>query len=64
MIWRQNLRHSASLAESKTLEAHAYKLRVANLSIVPRTLGILTTTVTYCIILLEYVNVSQVNAQA
>ena len=32
-----------------------------NLSIVPHTLGILTANITCCIILLEYVNKSQVN---
>ena len=47
----------------KALEAHGCKPWVANLWIVPHTLGILTAYITYCIILLEYANVSHVNTQ-
>ena len=54
---------STSLAESqKALEAPGCKPWVTNLSIVPHTEGILTantTCITYCIILIEYVNEAQ-----
>ena len=51
-----------SLAKVKVgPEAHGCKPWVTNLSMVPHTLGILTASITYCIILLEYVSKSQVN---
>ena len=57
MIWK-----SISLAKvQKTLEAHGYKSCIAKLSIIPHTLAILTANIAHCIILLEYVNESQVN---
>ena len=56
MIRRWILHQSTSLAKSqKAVEAHGCKPWVANLSIVPHTLGILTANITYCIMLLEYV---------
>ena len=64
MMWRWHLHKSTSLAESqKALEAHGCKPWVTNLLIISHTLGILTANITYCVILLEYVNKSQVNAQ-
>ena len=63
MIWWWNLHPSTSLAEAqKTLEAHGSKPWVTNLSIVPRTLGILTANITCCTIFPECVNESRVNA--
>ena len=55
MIRRQNSHQSTSLAElQKALEAHGYKPWVTNLSIiVPHTLGILATSITYGIPLLD-----------
>ena len=54
---------STSLAEfRKALEADDCKPWVTNLSMVPPILGILTANIAYCIILLEYVINSQVNA--
>ena len=48
-----------SLAKSqKALEAHGRKPWLTNLSMIPHTLGMLTANITYCIILLEYVNES------
>ena len=62
MIWEWNLHWSTSLANSqKALEAHGCKSWVTNFLIDPSTLGILTANITYCIILLEYVNECQVN---
>ena len=47
MIWKPNLHQSISLAEAqKALEAHGCKFSVTSLSIVPHTLGILSTNVT------------------
>ena len=61
MIWRPNLHQSILLAEAqKPLEAHGGKFLVTTLSIVPHTLGILPANITYCIVLLEYGNESQV----
>ena len=53
-----------SLAESQKalLKLMAANPWVTNLLIVPHTLVIVTTNIIYCIILLEYVNKSQVNA--
>ena len=65
MIWRWNLHPLTSLAEvQNALEAHSGKPWVTNLSIVLQTLGILTASVSCCIIFLEYINKSQVNAHA
>ena len=62
MTWRWNLHQATSLAKSqKTLEADGSKLWVTKLSIIPHTLGILTAKITYCITLLDYINVSQIN---
>ena len=44
-----------------SLEAHGCKPWVTNLLIIPHTLGMPTANVTYCIILLEYVNEFQAN---
>ena len=64
-IWRWNLHQSNSLTKmQKTAEARGCKPWVTNLLIIPCTLGILTTTITYYMIFLEYVNESQVNARA
>ena len=41
-------------------ETHGCKPWVADIAIVLHTLGILTTNITYCMILLEYVTESQV----
>ena len=62
------LRPITFLAKSqKAPEAHGCKSWVTNLSIVLHTLGlaalsILNTDITYCIIVLEYVNESPMNA--
>ena len=62
MVWKCNLHQSTSLTKSrKTRKAHACKSWVPNLSIVPHTLGILTTNITYSIIFFEHANESQVN---
>ena len=53
--------HSSFYNSRKTLEAHGCKPWVTNLLIVSHTLSILTANITYCIILLQYVNESQVN---
>ena len=59
MMQRWNFHQSTSLAEShKIIEAHNCKSRVTNSSIVSHTLGILTSNITYCIILLEYISES------
>ena len=58
----RNLRQSTSLAKSwEALEVHGCKPWVTNLSIVSHTLGILTANITYCIVLLKYVDESQVS---
>ena len=63
MEMKLNMDPSTSLAESqKSLEARGCKPWVTNSSSVPHTLGTLTTSITCCVILLEYVNKSQVNA--
>ena len=64
MMWGWNLHvyQSTSLTESrKALEAHGYRSWRTNLPIIPHTLSVLTTNITYCITLLEYVNECQVN---
>ena len=63
MLWKWNLNLSTALTGfQKTLEAQGYNDWLTNLSIVLHKLGILTASVTYCIILIEYINQSQVNA--
>ena len=62
MIRRWNLHLSLAESQKKTLEAHGCKPWVAKLSMVPHTLGILTANVTYCVIFLEDINESHVNA--
>ena len=53
---------STSLAKPfKAIEARGCESWVTNLSIIPHTLGILTANISYCVILLKYVNNSQVN---
>ena len=49
MILRQNLHRLLSSSCRKALEAHGCKPWVANLSIIPRALGILTANIAYCI---------------
>ena len=57
------MHQSTSLVElQKALEAHSCKPSVTNSSIIPHILGTLTANITYCILLLEYVNESEVNA--
>ena len=46
----------------KTREAHGYKPLVINLLIIPHTLGILPTNISYCI-LFEDINETQVNTR-
>ena len=53
MIWRGNL-----TSIDFSCQAHGCKLWVTNLLIVPRTLGILTANITYCIALGQYIRVS------
>ena len=63
-MWRQHLHPLTSLDHlQKAFEAHSCKPWETNLSVVPHTLGILTTNITYCIILhvLEYINERHVN---
>ena len=55
MLWRCNLYQLTSFAKlQKTL---------TNLSIIPHTLSTLTTNITHYIIVLKYINESQVNVQ-
>ena len=57
MMWRWNVHKSTSLTElQKSVEGHGCKSWVTNLSIVPLTLAIVTASITYRIVLLEYVN--------
>ena len=62
IIWKLNIHQSTTLTESrKTIEAHGRKPWVTNLSIVPHTLGVLFTTISYYIFLLKYFNKSRVS---
>ena len=45
----------------KALEAHGCQPWVTNLLIVPHTLHILSASIAYCIMFIEYINESQVN---
>ena len=63
MVSKCNLHRSTSLAKlHKSVESHGCKSRVTNLSIIPHILGILTTTIIYCIMFLDHVNEPQMNA--
>ena len=58
------IHQSTSLAELyKALEVHGCKPWLTNLLIVSHILGMLTVNIIYCIILLNYVNESQVNVR-
>ena len=59
---KSNFHQLTSLTEShKSAEVHGCRSWVSNFSIISHTLGILTTNITYCIVLLEYINESQVS---
>ena len=62
--WNQPTQPTSLAKSQKALEAHGCKPWVANLSIVPDTLGILTANSTCCILLLEYDNKFQANMSA
>ena len=63
VIWKWNLtsiKFSSQVTGGSRSSQHGCKFLVTNISLIPHTLGLLTTSITYCVILLEYINESQV----